>query len=238
MHSTDRLYSNTALLHPDGSILCYVDARKAEWYLRKGLGKKHGDNAVQLLFKPAGRGASRVPFMIEPKENICVACGKTKDLTQHHVVPLRYRKLLPLRAKRHGSYDVLGLCSDCHRKYEDAAVQRKFQRRLKRMFRTRFFRSLMFDDFCVASGAARSLHKYGDRIPANRRRVLRLRIAKYLGRWPSEKDILLLGTKKPAGTAGAAVGGTVRRSRSRGGSRRTVRSPGSSVRGVAISSRS
>ena len=91
---------------------------------------------------------------------------------------------------------MLGLCSECHRKYEDVEVQRKFQRMLKHKFQGRYFRSLNHFEFNEAAGAARSLHKHGDKIPAARKRVLRQKIANYLGHWPKPAEVLILGKNR------------------------------------------
>lgn len=57
------------------------------------------------------------PYFMAAKNTHCVVCGKTKQLTRHHVVPQRYKKYLPLEARQRIS-NILFVCRPCHDIYE------------------------------------------------------------------------------------------------------------------------
>ena len=58
-------------------------------------------------------------------ENRCVVCGSESGLTRHHIVPHCYRQFFPIDFKNHRSYDVLPMCIECHRLYEEVALEFK-----------------------------------------------------------------------------------------------------------------
>lgn len=111
------LYDNCYLEAPDGDLLCTIDKKKAEWYVKKGLGVEICKEPlrVRLNFEPAGRSNGEVGeyYTIE-KENRCVVCGKEHCLIRKNVVPHEYRKYFPNVMKDKTSHDILLLCTHCH----------------------------------------------------------------------------------------------------------------------------
>jgi exonuclease 3'-5' domain-containing protein 2 len=120
------VYDGCTILNPKGEFLTWCASKKARWYLNKGRAKlvdqdKDGRLTIQLEFEPKGPGVIDNPYYREPKENKCVVCGTTDDLTRHHVVPRCYRKHFPNDVKSFASHDVLAVCHECHEKYEASA---------------------------------------------------------------------------------------------------------------------
>jgi len=50
---------------------------------------------------------------MSPKENKCVACGITSNLSKHSIVPHSYRSHLPGKYKNRTSHDIVLLCQGC-----------------------------------------------------------------------------------------------------------------------------
>ena len=125
--TTDKVYWNCRILHPDGSLMCYCSGSKINWYLKRGLAVTLPDDpkSIKLTFEPKGRGNANNPFYLQEKLNICVVCATNKNLTKHHCVPYCFRKHFPDHLKSHTSHDVLLLCRECHNKYEVVADQLK-----------------------------------------------------------------------------------------------------------------
>lgn len=76
---------------------------------------------IQLTFNPNGLGNHTKSYGIDEMVNICVNCGAEEMLTRHHIVPISYRRYMPLSIKSHNFHDVLPLCIDCHSIYERKA---------------------------------------------------------------------------------------------------------------------
>jgi hypothetical protein len=112
------LYSNIAVLHPSGYLMCYVSRKKATWYLERKLAEVVSENPLklQLLFKPRGNGNVDDPYGLMVKENRCVVCGIQYNLTKHHIIPYCYRQYFPKEYKEYQSHDVVLLCTKCHRR--------------------------------------------------------------------------------------------------------------------------
>lgn len=94
--------------------------KKAMWYVTRGLATEIQADplVVRLNFEPNGPGHSGDPFFLQTRENLCVRCGKRRQLTRHHVVPYCYRRYFPDVLKSHSSMDILPICEDCHEEYE------------------------------------------------------------------------------------------------------------------------
>lgn len=127
------LYDNCSLQAPDGDMLCTIDRRKADWYLKQGLGTEIAGESmftVRLNFEPAGRAVGETgEYYKTPRENCCVVCGKTDELLRKNVVPHEYRKFFPTVMKDSTSHDVVLLCWICHQKSNkfDLAMRQKLQ---------------------------------------------------------------------------------------------------------------
>ena len=103
--------------------------RKANWYLKKGIAEDIiGDaSSIKLKFKPNQLGHHGDDFYLNEKDNICVCCGSSCELTRHHVIPKCFSRYMPAKYTKHSSHDVLLLCRVCHEKYEDSATAIKMQ---------------------------------------------------------------------------------------------------------------
>jgi hypothetical protein len=128
-----QMYDNITMLDPQGVPLSKISAKKARWYVNKGIaewkGKDDNDNdtyndntddnenskSIQLKFEPKAR-SDEGDYGRSTKENVCVACGDEEGKVQmrFHIVPHTYRSLFPMRYKTHMSHDVVLLCADCH----------------------------------------------------------------------------------------------------------------------------
>eukprot|EP00540_Astrosyne_radiata_P013936 CAMPEP_0116845022 /NCGR_PEP_ID=MMETSP0418-20121206/13028_1 /TAXON_ID=1158023 /ORGANISM="Astrosyne radiata, Strain 13vi08-1A" /LENGTH=380 /DNA_ID=CAMNT_0004476071 /DNA_START=978 /DNA_END=2120 /DNA_ORIENTATION=- len=132
------MYDNVQMLDPQGSLLCTISTKKAQWYLAKGLAKqvspslsfqKQKMKAIQLLFEPEGRSSQAESYTLSPKQNICVACGKEKHLQRHYIVPCAYRSLFPAKYKSHlSSHDIVLLCFGCR-----SICEQIYQERIKQL---------------------------------------------------------------------------------------------------------
>ena len=154
--------------------MCYCARRKVDWYLSRNLANIVSENPTvfQLKFQPKGKGYSLYPELITKRFNICVVCGDTDplNLTKHHCVPSRYRKLFPHQYKARASHDIVPLCPDCHEKYERSVATREIEKSIceeigvetispedeeyNRKFRT--------------IALAKNIIKYGESIPTKR----------------------------------------------------------------------
>lgn len=110
------LYDNYKCISKEGEHLFFCNKKKAHNYLKKGIAKIISEDpfVFQLLFEPNGKG---VPNQ-KPRENKCLGCDSSENLTRHHIIPYVFRKHMPLEMKEHKSEDVAPLCEDCHREYE------------------------------------------------------------------------------------------------------------------------
>ena len=119
-------YDNIECYHPDGTLMCFLSARQAEWYLKKDLGhyfdEKPGENKkLKLNFIPNGKGEPEV--LLRERKNICVVSGVSERLTKHHVIPYQYRKCFPSKYKNRNHFDLVLLNDQVHHSYErDADV--------------------------------------------------------------------------------------------------------------------
>eukprot|EP00088_Acartia_fossae_P022853 TRINITY_DN2395_c0_g1_i1.p1 TRINITY_DN2395_c0_g1~~TRINITY_DN2395_c0_g1_i1.p1 ORF type:complete len:602 (+),score=79.45 TRINITY_DN2395_c0_g1_i1:69-1874(+) len=111
------LYHNCQLQAPDGQILCTCDIKKAEWYVKKGIGEIVCQDplTVRLKFEPSGRPEGKAgEYYLSVKPNICVVCGNEESYLRKNVVPHEYRRYFPAVMKDHQSHDVLLMCVRCH----------------------------------------------------------------------------------------------------------------------------
>ena len=128
-----QMYDNITMLDPQGATLSKISAKKARWYVNKGIaewkGKRKDDRdnvnvndntdddpkIIQLKFEPKAR-SDEGDYGRSTKQNICVACGDEggKSQMRFYIVPHTYRSLFPKRYKTRMSHDVVLLCADCH----------------------------------------------------------------------------------------------------------------------------
>ncbi|RJR10269.1 hypothetical protein C4588_03665 [Candidatus Parcubacteria bacterium] len=111
----DRVYDNCKMYDPDNVLIAYIPEKRARWYLKKNLAilLEEAPLAIKLTFIP-----KRSELRTGIRENICVVCGVTQNLTRHHTVPDTIRKHLPMQYKSKVSHDILAVCAACHSQYE------------------------------------------------------------------------------------------------------------------------
>lgn len=126
------LYDNIKLLSPSGKVVALIDKKTANWYVKHKLGLQSDGNSITLLFEPRNRSRVDDPFYLTPRENKCVVCGTSEDLTRHHVVPRFFRRHFPIRLKASSNHDVLAACVLCHRAY--CVFEEEFKKELAAEF--------------------------------------------------------------------------------------------------------
>lgn len=123
-HSLDSApYENYSLFHPDGTLMCFCSAKRANWYFDRGLAEQTGPKEFKLTFQPRGYGDPNV--LLGNRDNICVITGERDNLTKHHVVPAQFRRLFPIAYKDKNSMDLLLLTREAHNDYERHATEFK-----------------------------------------------------------------------------------------------------------------
>jgi len=121
-------YSNVLMQAPGGTPMFRCGKKKLDWYLSRKLAKviSEGEEVVaEFLFEPKGFGWAYDDYFLSVKNNICVVCGCSDELTRHHVIPYCYRRYFPEDVKSHNSYDIVLLCIEHHEEYELEAFQLK-----------------------------------------------------------------------------------------------------------------
>jgi hypothetical protein len=98
MNTTKKLYDNCEIYSPDDKLLGHCNYDKFNWYLKKGLADLIEEKKLRLKFIP--KDWKDYPPSLVKKENICVNCRTTEDLTKHHVIPRCYIKHFPLDIKK------------------------------------------------------------------------------------------------------------------------------------------
>jgi len=192
-HLKDPPYFNGTIIAPDGKVLCRADKKRIDWYLRKGLAEKvpEGEGlTIRLLFEPDGVGEYGDEYMLSSHANACVVCGSEECLTMHHIVPYHYRRGFPEKFKVHSSYDILPLCVQCHQRYEDFANE---------FCKVVNAEGVPCDQYRTETNnlvhgavmAAKALVDYGQRIPEDRKAVLKARVGEALGKEAvSDEDVV------------------------------------------------
>lgn len=197
-HLKTPLYGNCLIVAPDGQPLCRTNQKKLDWYLNRDLAVVV-ENApcptIKLKFEPSGRKGADHPYIIAEKANRCVCCASEEQITRHHVVPYGFRKFFPMELKEHMLHDVLPLCVDCHKKYEDSAFQ------LKKELAERYNISLLGKSYhtnkplYLIRGAASALYYHGHKIPAARREALMNKLREYYGKQDISREELQKAAK-------------------------------------------
>lgn len=182
--TNEPIYSNHTLLAPNGEILCRIGARKSQWYIDRNLVDIVSTDpmVLRLRFEPKGRGHRDDEYYLSYKEDRCVKCGKTNDLTLHHIVPRCFRRHFPDSIKSHDFHDILPLCVECHNKYELEA--NKLKHEICQELGVKIQHGGMTEGYRIM-GYIYTLEKFRDKIPYARIRLLEERIKLY-----QEKSVL------------------------------------------------
>lgn len=125
--SKNTIYESYSMLHPDGTLMCHCNEKKAKWYVNRDLAIWTDEKTFKLKFEPNGHGKSDNPYYIQSLENRCVVCGSYENLNKHHVVPYVFRKRFPVHYKQSNHHDILATCVECHENYESFATDYKQQ---------------------------------------------------------------------------------------------------------------
>jgi hypothetical protein len=113
------------VLDTAGQPLLRCSAKRAAFYRKKGYAREVSDGVLQFT-DPQTEERLRVlylgqfsDFFMAVKNDRCVCCGATTNLSRHHVVPRRHKKTIP-QPWRSCLSNVLFVCVSCHHKYEEA----------------------------------------------------------------------------------------------------------------------
>jgi len=123
------IYESFSMIHLDGTFMCHINGKRANWYVEKGLAEWIDEKTFQLKFEPKGKGKKDLLFYNQKLENRCVVCGNDHqdELNKHHVVPSVFRSRFPIQYKESNHHDVLVTCLDCHENYEHEAMLYKIE---------------------------------------------------------------------------------------------------------------
>jgi hypothetical protein len=126
------IWRNYRILSTSGRPLFACNENKANRYLRKGYVRPVeglpdtlqfvtdvAEKTLRRLYGDALDGSEFSSLLMFPKNCRCCCCGRASRLTQHHVVPQRHKKKLPLDLRKHIS-NILFLCMECHDRIEKA----------------------------------------------------------------------------------------------------------------------
>lgn len=177
-------YGNYRVEDPAGRTMFRCHARRAAWYLDRGLAVRVQEDppVVRLTFEPAGPGRAGDPFYTQERENRCVRCGSAGDLTRHHIVPHCYRQYFPEQFKARSGMDVLPLCPDCHKEYEARALALKRALAAELGLPLAVCASRVNRELQQVVRFARALAgPHGDKIPAERREFMLRTIRRHYG---------------------------------------------------------
>jgi 5-methylcytosine-specific restriction endonuclease McrA len=121
-----KVFATFLALDTRGEPLLRCSQKRADFYLRKGFARPVREGVLQFTDDQTETrlrelyGGPFSQFFLAVKNDRCVCCGTTSDLTRHHVVPRRHLKKLP-QPWRGCLSNILFLCQNCHRRYEQAA---------------------------------------------------------------------------------------------------------------------
>ena len=188
-----KLYGNCLAYSANNYLIFRCDEKKANWYIDRNLAVKINDNpfTFKFNFTPKGNGYHGKEYGLCEMKNVCVKCGNSEFLTRHHVVPVCYRKFLPLNLKSHNFHDVVGMCYDCHSEYEVEALKLKtklaiqYNAPIQGIVTSGEYPSKIIKE-CYTIFTKR------DFIPQKRIEEILYSITEYLGRKPNLKDIEII----------------------------------------------
>ena len=87
------MYDNVRMYNPNGACMCTISAKKARWYLKKGLAVEHnveGKEGVKLKFAPnkssEAKTVAEKVYEAREKSNTCVVCASSSQGYMKHYV--------------------------------------------------------------------------------------------------------------------------------------------------------
>ncbi len=117
------LFATYEVLDTRGEPILRCSAKRAAFYLRKGYAREVRPGVLQFTDSQTEDQLKVLylgqfsEFFQAVKNDRCVCCGVTSNLTRHHVVPKRHKKNVP-QPWRSCLSNVLFLCGTCHTRYE------------------------------------------------------------------------------------------------------------------------
>jgi hypothetical protein len=155
--------------------MCRIDAKRANWYVKKNLAVRTGDTAIQINFEPNGM-CNTHEFYTAFHKDICVSCGSSDDLSKHHCVPHCFRQHFPEEYKLNTWHDIVLLCTECHDKYEKVAQAVK-NSMLGITAENKEYRKEKYRMISIA----RALQCHSEKIPESNKEAMRKDLQSYLG---------------------------------------------------------
>lgn len=121
------IMNNAYFYSPENILMFNASAGLTLWYLIHDLCNIIDKNPLRcrLKFAPKGLGNHLKEHYLWNVKNQCVVCGTNLHLEKHHVIPYCYRKFFEEETKRHNNYDILLLCKNHHKEYEQYACSKK-----------------------------------------------------------------------------------------------------------------
>lgn len=114
------------VLNVKGEPILRCGNKRKNFYLRKGYATEVSPGVLQFTNDSVEKrlealyGPNLHDFFMEVKNDHCVVCGAAYPLTRHHVVPRRHKSILSLKYRACLS-NILFVCIDCHKRYEDCS---------------------------------------------------------------------------------------------------------------------
>lgn len=194
--ATRPLYDNCLVLHPRGELMFRCKRYRFDWYLANTESELVTEDppTLRLRFEPAGPGHLGDEFHLQPRRNVCVCCGVTKNLTRHHVLPKSLRIHYPLSYLRKNQHDIVPICFTCHRTYETraSALMTQIASELGVSLNDKHSE----EPAAMAARNARVIWRHGDRMPSARRFEILEEIRAYLERDVTDEDIETLRSQR------------------------------------------
>lgn len=191
-----KIYENCKMLAPDNSLIALVNKKKADWYISNNLADLIQDDENGLTFKLRfiPKQINQHDFCKELKDNLCVVCGETKDLTRHHIVPTCFRKHLPKEYIRITFYDIVPLCYNCHTSYEKIAQSYKDQLFLLNGIDINIPRHIRDKEYIASY--AKTILKFGHSIPEDDMKRLNQFVEQHIKQYGGTIEEIAMNGKK------------------------------------------
>lgn len=125
-NTSEVIYDNCEVYSNEDKLLSYTSKKKALKLLRWGKAELIKESPLTIRFNRNLKTSVPKNILI-PRDNICVCCGTSKNLTKHHIIPHEYSKFMGIWFKKYNYGNILPLCFMCHRDYEVEAKKIKIE---------------------------------------------------------------------------------------------------------------
>lgn len=191
-------YDNYSVLSATGHLMFRCNQSRANWYLDKNLAVLISQEplVIQLpwCYK---KGRSGDDFNLQARQNICVCCGSTNQLSKHHIVPDCYRKwIIKIVAQcyLHDCHDIVTLCINCHHTYERKHAYALRNQLVEEHQVPHDGTGQKYREMMKVASDCSNLLRYGHLIPQDKTEYLKGRVSEFLERPVTDEDIQSLGT--------------------------------------------